>query len=221
MPVLVAAIGRRLGYPIRLATTKEHCFVRWEEPGIRFNIEPTTEGVSTPTDDYYRSWPVPHTADEARRYGFLKTCTFTEEMAHFMCDRGHCWQENQRFGPALEAHAWAASLVPDQEGFRNAVMRTVIRWNNHLDPEVPPNFPNIRFEYSVEDRWYPRLPLELEKEIVQIHAMDALVHTVREPHRTWWKLLRESPQNRPKHVPSTICFDTPGKNIAWHLGVIP
>jgi regulator of sirC expression with transglutaminase-like and TPR domain len=31
MSVLYAAIGRRLGYPLKLATTKAHLFLRWED----------------------------------------------------------------------------------------------------------------------------------------------------------------------------------------------
>ena len=32
------AVGRRLGYPLKLVTTKGHLFVRWEGAGERFNI---------------------------------------------------------------------------------------------------------------------------------------------------------------------------------------
>src|SRR5436190_6820345 len=39
MPVLYVAIGRDLGYPLYLVTTKGHLFVRWEGRGERFNIE--------------------------------------------------------------------------------------------------------------------------------------------------------------------------------------
>lgn len=32
LPVVYAAVGRRLGYPIRLVCTKQHVFARWESP---------------------------------------------------------------------------------------------------------------------------------------------------------------------------------------------
>jgi hypothetical protein len=40
LPVVYASIGRRLGYPIRLACAKRHLFARWDDPaaGERFNI---------------------------------------------------------------------------------------------------------------------------------------------------------------------------------------
>ena len=40
LPVLYAAIGRRLNYPIRLVTSPRHLFARWDEPGgERLNLE--------------------------------------------------------------------------------------------------------------------------------------------------------------------------------------
>ena len=41
MPVLYAAIGRRLGYPLKLVTTKAHLFLRWEDGQERFDLETT------------------------------------------------------------------------------------------------------------------------------------------------------------------------------------
>src|SRR5262249_8021476 len=39
LPVLYVAVGRQLGYPLKLVTTKGHLFVRWEGAGERFNVE--------------------------------------------------------------------------------------------------------------------------------------------------------------------------------------
>lgn len=60
LPVLLAALGRRLGYPIRLATTAAHLFCRWDDPrtGERVNLEWKDEGLNSHPDDYYRTWPV-------------------------------------------------------------------------------------------------------------------------------------------------------------------
>lgn len=38
MPVLYSAVGRRLGYPLKLVTIKGHLFVRWEGAGERLNV---------------------------------------------------------------------------------------------------------------------------------------------------------------------------------------
>lgn len=39
MPVMYVAIGRRLGYPMKLVATREHLFCRWDDGKERFNIE--------------------------------------------------------------------------------------------------------------------------------------------------------------------------------------
>jgi hypothetical protein len=43
MPVLYVAVGRRLGYPLHLVSTKGHLFARWDDGQTRLNIEGTTE----------------------------------------------------------------------------------------------------------------------------------------------------------------------------------
>lgn len=52
MPVLYVAVGRRLGYPLKLVTTKGHLFVRWEGTGERFNVEATSHGLNRFDDRY-------------------------------------------------------------------------------------------------------------------------------------------------------------------------
>ena len=50
MPVLYIAVGRRLGYPLKLVKAKGHLFARWEQSGgERFNIESTSQGFSPET----------------------------------------------------------------------------------------------------------------------------------------------------------------------------
>jgi hypothetical protein len=41
MPILYVALGRRMGYPLKLVTTKGHLFLRWESTTERFNLEAT------------------------------------------------------------------------------------------------------------------------------------------------------------------------------------
>lgn len=71
-PPLYAAVGRRLGYPLKFARTKSHRFLRWDDPAKNqcFNIECTCRGLVSHNDEYYRRWPFPSTYDEVRRYGF-------------------------------------------------------------------------------------------------------------------------------------------------------
>ena len=59
LPFLYIAVGRRLGYPLKLVLTRGHFFARWEEPqGERFNIECTNNrGFACHPDEYYLTWP--------------------------------------------------------------------------------------------------------------------------------------------------------------------
>ena len=95
MPVLYVAVGRRLGYPLRLVTTQSHVFARWDgeasdNPVWRetFNCE-TTNGFCKYDDARYRTWPVPVTEEQVVVNGFLKSLSPAEEFALFLGARGH------------------------------------------------------------------------------------------------------------------------------------
>jgi hypothetical protein len=66
MPVAYVAVGRRLGYPLKLVTAKAHLFARWESPDgrERLNLEATSQGLNCFPDEYYHRWPVPMTPQE-------------------------------------------------------------------------------------------------------------------------------------------------------------
>jgi hypothetical protein len=118
LPVLQVAVGRRLGYPLKLVTTKGHLFVRWEGPHERFNIEAAGKGVNRFTDDYYRHWPLDVTPAEEAAEGYLKSLTPPEELAVFLSIRGMCLREAARLPEAAEAFAAAARLAPACGGYQ-------------------------------------------------------------------------------------------------------
>jgi hypothetical protein len=121
MPVLYVAIGRDLGYPLKLVTTKGHMFVRWEGNGERFNIEATAHGLSRFDDEYYRHWPFEITKEEEAAEGYLKSLTPSEELAAFLSIRGMCLREANRIPEAIEAFAAAARLAPGCRSYRTMV----------------------------------------------------------------------------------------------------
>jgi tetratricopeptide (TPR) repeat protein len=113
MPVLYAAVGRRLGYPLKLVLGKGHVFVRWEGGGERFNIEVTgTGGTDFYPDEHYKSWPQKLIAGELATGHYLKSLGAREELAVFLAARGHCLQENGRLPEAQVAYAQAHRLDP-------------------------------------------------------------------------------------------------------------
>ena len=114
MPVLYVAVGRRLGYPLKLVTAKAHLFARWENPDSseRFNIEATNKGLNCFPDEYYHTWPVALTAAEITGGVFLKSLTPAEELAVFLSVRGHCLDAARRWPEAQQAFVHAHLLAP-------------------------------------------------------------------------------------------------------------
>ena len=118
LPVLYAAVGRRLGYPLKLVTTKGHLFVRWDGEGERFNIEVTGQGINRFDDDYYRRWPSRISEEEIIAEGYLKTLSPAEELAVFLSIRGLCWREAGNIGEAIKCFNDATRLAPNCRGYR-------------------------------------------------------------------------------------------------------
>lgn len=113
MPVLYAAIARRLGYPVRLVQAKQHLFNRWDDPnGERLNIDGSGLGMNTPDDQFYREWPLPIADDEVTRGDYLKSLTIEEDLAVFLAARGHCLFDHGRFEEALEMYREATKRLP-------------------------------------------------------------------------------------------------------------
>ncbi len=113
-----AAVGRRLGYPIKLACSKEHMFCRWEgmdhpNPGWRdrFNFDGAGKGFSIDPDEFYLSWPRKSTPEQVEVCDWLKSLTPQQELGHFVVNRGHVFAhvaEDQ--GRALVAYSEGARL---------------------------------------------------------------------------------------------------------------
>ena len=86
IPVLCVAVGRRLGYPLKLAAAKGHLFFRWEDAKERRNFE-CTHAVNCISDEEYRKWPFPITDDEIEKGHYLRNFTPREELACFLSIR--------------------------------------------------------------------------------------------------------------------------------------
>jgi len=91
LPILYAAIVHRLGYPLKIAKSAGHLFVRWDDPqgqfkGIRarFNFEASGRGLVVHPDEYYRTWPRPWNKYERKRGDLLNSLTPTKR-------RPSCW----------------------------------------------------------------------------------------------------------------------------------
>jgi len=129
MPVLYIAIGRRLGYPLRLVQAKEHLFARWVEPGgEHFNVECTSLGFVTHPDEYYHHRPKPLSAADLRSGQFLRNLCPREELAVFLKERGCCLRDNLQMNRALEAFSLSARFAPHLPGIvHDLAVTTVLR----------------------------------------------------------------------------------------------
>jgi hypothetical protein len=117
MPVLYAAVARRLGYPVRLVLAKAHVFCRWDSPAERFNIEATNQGMNSFPDEYYLAWPEKVSRAEAGRNRYLLSLSPGEELASFLGCRGHCLLDNGRAREGLDAYAAAHRLAPKDPAY--------------------------------------------------------------------------------------------------------
>jgi hypothetical protein len=114
MPVLYVALGRRLGYPLKLVKAKGHLFARWESSDgrERFNIEATSRGLNTFPDEYYKQWPYPMSEADLRSGHYLRSLTSQEELALFLQTRGHCLKAAGKSNEAKTAYEQARRFAP-------------------------------------------------------------------------------------------------------------
>jgi hypothetical protein len=173
MPALYAPVGRRLGFPILIVLAKQHSFCRWDGDGERFNIECTSPGFNSRPDDYYKTWPVPVTPEEIERGWFLKSLTPTEELAHYIGQRGNCWFDHLQTQRACEAHGIAHHLVPDDPNLNNywglslLFHRTIEHLRNHRAEH--PNAVAVPLP-EPRDEWEKSAMPAINEHLKRIHA---------------------------------------------------
>lgn len=113
MPVLYVALGRRLGYPLKLVRTKGHLFLRWESATERFDVEGTQRGMNEYDDEHYKLWPFPVTDEEVKADGYLESLTPAQEFSAFLSTRAACLHEAGRIRDTIAAQAAALHFEPN------------------------------------------------------------------------------------------------------------
>ena len=131
MPVMYAAVGRRLGYPLKLVQARGHLFARWDDPDGKcfgfpetFNVEGAGEGIASYDDEYYKTWPEPWTEIDEAGGWYLKSMTPLEELASFLATRGDCLTDNGRLSEAVQAYAWASAIAPEDKRYQQILSFT-------------------------------------------------------------------------------------------------
>jgi hypothetical protein len=193
LAVLYVAVGRRLGYPLKLVKVHRgphgHLFPRWDEPGgERFNIEATNQGLGCFSDDYYRTGIFETDPDIERRCCLLQSMTPRQELADFLGCRGHRWVDLTVYRRAVESFAWASVLAPQNEAYLSTAWILMNRWREAMNLRKPASFPEIYT--GVGERRYPEcLPGNVELSILGLEAVETLLMDPRH-EREWWGPLR-------------------------------
>lgn len=112
LPVVLLAIGRRLGYPLYLVPTKLHYFLRWSDGNERFNIECAGFGYTSRSDEAYAQWPLKLSPEERVNGFYLQNLSPRQILAEFIGLRAHCFLDNLNFAEALRGYQHAARLNP-------------------------------------------------------------------------------------------------------------
>lgn len=177
LPVLLAAVGRRLGYPLKLVTTAGHLFARWDEfGGERFNIEINKTGLNTYPDEYYLTWPVDIRGTISQTdTKFLRSLTPREEVAKAWAKRGHNLRANGRFKEAADCFATACSISTDDRLLDFCLRSVLKRWRAILKSRAPATTPGLRI-YFPSRRRYPGLSVEMERDVIFLEVVESLLN---------------------------------------------
>ena len=129
-PVLIAAIGRRLGYPLFLKATRGHLLCEWDDGVERFNIDTNGEGVDTPPDEYYMTSPIGAmsgmSATDIEKEYFMRSLGNWESLGMFIETVGYCHEANGRIDKAIGAYNLALRYLPNSENLKRLAARRVM-----------------------------------------------------------------------------------------------
>ncbi len=224
LPVLYAAIGRRLGYPIMLANTRQHLYCRWDGGGPRsetFNIDASGVGVSFFPDEYFRTGQYEMPPEEFAACGYGRSQSPREELAGFLLQRGIIWAKLNNYPNAVSALAWAHELSPLPQHVK-CVAIALGEWKRQLLARVPSPryFPTL--DLLLPEKHFRKMPVEVEHEIMVLAVTQRLLDDPRLEHN-WWRTQRELPTWKPRDLPERISVDfrwsSPGRwvTISPHL----
>jgi hypothetical protein len=217
LPVVYVAVGRRLGYPLKLVTAhgKEygHLFARWEGDGDRFNIEATGKGLSCPNDDDYRTGMYEITPEQEEKGCLLRSLTSQQELAHFLWGRGHCWLDAGRYRPAVTAFAWSSAFHPENIGYRNNLVRRMNEWGEELGRLEPLGYPPMEFQWPPR-RFPATFPEDLERDILCLEATENILKNPGH-NQAWWHPMRQGRPFHPKPILAMVAMKNFGCDIRF------
>jgi hypothetical protein len=176
LPVLLTAVGRRLGYPLKLVTTARHLFARWDDPaGERFNIEINHTGLNTYPDEHYLTWPFDIRGTWWQtETKFLRSLTRREELAHTWAKRGRNLRANGRMRETVDCFATACSIVTDDRVLDLRLWESLKQRRDMLNARIPAATPRLTI-YFPPRRRYPGLPIAMERDVIALEVLESLL----------------------------------------------
>lgn len=210
MPVVCAAVGRRLGYPIRLVSAKRHLFARWDGHGERFNIEASGRGLSSYPDDYYRTGRYATTPGEERNGCLLQSQTPRQEFAGFLAQRGHCRLALGQHREAAKCFAWASALHPENKFHAGSLIAVSDGWRRKLLPVMPRVSPRLTIAYP--PRQFPHMPLAIERRLIAYDVLHGLLHDAELQDL----FASATMGDQPAHLPGSLFFEYPAQAL-WGI----
>jgi hypothetical protein len=210
MPVLYVAIGRRLGYPLKLVKARAHLFVRWEDATERFNIEATNEGVNCEPDDYYRTGRFAITPKQEKDGCLLQSLTPRAELAEFLAEHGYCRRDLGQYRHAVKCFAWASAVAPDNKFYARDLVDALDEWTAKLNARLPPVSPRLTIKFP--PRQFPNMPLSIERNLVATQVLEALLND-----KELDEHLRGSDGHQlPPSAPDHIVMEYPAREL-WRI----
>jgi hypothetical protein len=119
IPVLVTAVARRLGYPVKLVVAGRHVFARWDGDGVCFNIEASNPAGMTvlPNDDYRKRIRQTEKMGGPDSPYYLRSLSPAEEFGLFLSFRTECLMHEARYEETLLWSARSLQFAPDDPAF--------------------------------------------------------------------------------------------------------
>jgi hypothetical protein len=143
-----------LGYPLKLATTRQHLFMRWDGPTERFDMDATGQGLEKYDDEHFRKWPFPITDQEIKEEDYLKSFSSREELSVFLSIRGACLTEAGRLAEATASFEGAQRFAPHWKRNQVLLAEARVRQEFEIAKSAPndPRGPTLRAQNQIQTR---------------------------------------------------------------------
>ena len=120
LPTFAIAVGRRLGYPLKLVLAPNHTLYRWDDGNEVFNMQHTEAGGDVRTDEYFYEWPrkwdeIDYAINE-RTQVWLHSMTPKQEVSKFLCNRAIFLRDIRKASRSAPGHRRGRTVQSHQSG---------------------------------------------------------------------------------------------------------